>query len=209
MKKRPSFTTVIAMLALFIAIGGTATAASGLINGKKIKNGTIAGKKIKNKTITSGKISPATIAALQGARGEKGEKGEKGDAGEKGAKGDAGAPGVDIGITTFTESGTKNNQAANVETSIVDMAGLPGKRYLAMATVKVFSQGTSTVSCALAASNGGGSTSATWNSPVNGSRTTLPLTFTTSVATNHVELTCNPGNSAGSYDGNVVLIPLN
>lgn len=203
MKKRPSFTTIIAMLALFIAIGGTATAASGLINGKKIKNGTIAGKKIKNKTITSGKISPATIAALQGAKGEKGEKGDKG------AKGDPGTPGVDIGITSFTESGTKNNQVANVETSIVDMAGLPGKRYLAMATVKVFSQGTSTVSCALAASNGGGSTSATWNSPVNGSRTTLPLTFTTSVATNHVELTCNPGNSAGSYDGNVVLIPLN
>lgn len=209
MKKRPSFTTVIAMLALFIAIGGTATAASGLINGKKIKNGTIAGKKIKNETITSGKIAPATIAALQGARGEKGEKGEKGDAGEKGAKGDAGAPGVDIGITTFTESGTKNNQAANVETSIVDMTGLPGKRYLAMATVSVYSLGTSTVSCGLVASNGGGSTSATWSSPVNGSRTTLPLTFTTSVATNHIELTCNPGNSTGSYDGEVVLVPLN
>ncbi len=203
MKKRPSFTTVIAMLALFIAIGGTATAASGLINGKKIKNGTIAGKKIKNKTITSGKIAPATIAALQGARGEKGEKGDKG------AKGDPGTPGVDIGITTFTESGTKNNQPANVETSIVDMAGLPGKRYLAMANVRVFSQGTSTVSCGLSASNGGGSTSATWSSPVNGSRTTLPLTLTTSVATNHIELTCSPGNSVGSYDGNVVLIPLN
>lgn len=198
--RRPSFASVIAMLALFIAIGGTATAA-GLINGKNIKRGTVTSKQIKNKTITTGKLAPATVSSLRGSQGPKGDKGEQG------IQGIQGIPGVDVPITTFTKTGSKANQ--NAETSVVNMAGLPGKRYLAMATVEVFSQGTSVVGCTLAAFNGGGSTSASWSSPVNGSRTTLPLSFTTSVATNHIELTCHPGNSNGSFDGSVILTPLN
>ena len=55
MKKRPSFTSVIALLALFIAIGGTATAA-GLISGKSIKRGTITAKQIKKEAVTGAKI---------------------------------------------------------------------------------------------------------------------------------------------------------
>ena len=46
--RRFSPATWIAVLALFIVIGGTATAASGLINGKKIKPG----------TVTNGQIVP-------------------------------------------------------------------------------------------------------------------------------------------------------
>ncbi|MDQ5894705.1 MAG: hypothetical protein QG596_966, partial [Actinomycetota bacterium] len=59
--KRPQLGTILASLALIVALGGTATAASGLINGKNIKNNTVTGKKLKNKTITKNKLAPKTI----------------------------------------------------------------------------------------------------------------------------------------------------
>lgn len=89
---RPS--TVIAVVALFIAVGGTATAASGLINGKKIKPGTITAKQIKNKTITASKLSPAAVSSLKGARGEAGTRGESGATGATGPAGSNGATGA-------------------------------------------------------------------------------------------------------------------
>ena len=81
-KFRPA--TIIAMLALFVAIGGTATAASGLINGKNIKRGTVSTKQLKNKSITKAKLKPATIKALKGKQGAKGETGATGATGATG-----------------------------------------------------------------------------------------------------------------------------
>lgn len=82
--------TAIAGVALFIVIGGSATAASSLINGKKIKSGTITAKQIKNKTITTAKLSPSTVAGLKGATGPAGIPGTPGN---PGATGPAGATG--------------------------------------------------------------------------------------------------------------------
>ena len=79
--------TVIAWVALFIVIGGTATAASGLINGKKIKPGTITAKQIKNKTITKSKLAPTTVKSLKGAKGPQGPAGGKGATGSTGPVG--------------------------------------------------------------------------------------------------------------------------
>ncbi len=79
--------TVVAAIALFVVIGGSATAASGLINGKKIKPGTITAKQIKNKTITKSKLAPATVKSLKGAKGPAGAKGATGAAGPAGADG--------------------------------------------------------------------------------------------------------------------------
>ncbi|HNC14795.1 MAG TPA: hypothetical protein PLV77_02725, partial [Solirubrobacterales bacterium] len=76
--------TVIAVIALFIAIGGTATAASGLINGSKIKPGTVTARQIKNQTITTSKLAPATVASLRGARGPVGATGPAGENGQPG-----------------------------------------------------------------------------------------------------------------------------
>jgi hypothetical protein len=86
--------TIIAAIALFIVIGGTATAASGLINGKKIKPGTVTAKQIKNKTITTAKLAPSTVKSLEGAPGETGPAGPKGAPGETGPAGTAGATGA-------------------------------------------------------------------------------------------------------------------
>jgi hypothetical protein len=54
----------IALLALFVALGGTGYAAA-TINGKLIKNGTIGGKKLKNQTISGKKLKKDTLGARQ------------------------------------------------------------------------------------------------------------------------------------------------
>jgi hypothetical protein len=74
----------IALLALFLALGGTSFAAATLINGKQIKNHTIARKKLTNKAIRQ----------LKGNRGPAGPAGAQGAPGAPGAPGAAGAPGA-------------------------------------------------------------------------------------------------------------------
>jgi hypothetical protein len=69
--------TVLAALAIFALIGGTATATS-LINGKQIKPGTITSKQIRNKTITTAKLSPQTVRSLKGRTGATGATGPAG-----------------------------------------------------------------------------------------------------------------------------------
>jgi hypothetical protein len=85
----PSPAMIVALLALCVALGGSAYAAS-KINGKNIRNGTISGKKLKNRTITSSKISRATVRALKDRRGLRGPRGFRGRTGAKGATGPSG-----------------------------------------------------------------------------------------------------------------------
>jgi hypothetical protein len=63
-----SFSNVIAMLALFVALGGAAYAGT-KINGSSIKNGSIGGGKLKNETITANKLKKGTITGTQIAPG--------------------------------------------------------------------------------------------------------------------------------------------
>jgi len=63
-----SFSNVIAVLALFVALGGAAYAGS-KINGKNIVNKSIGGGKLKNETITANKIKKGTITSAQIAPG--------------------------------------------------------------------------------------------------------------------------------------------
>ena len=100
--RMPSPAMIVALLALCVALGGSAYAAS-KINGKNIRNGTIAGKKLKNRTITSSKISRTTVRALKNRRGLRGPRGFRGRTGAKGATGASGTAlayaRVDVGGT--------------------------------------------------------------------------------------------------------------
>jgi hypothetical protein len=58
--KWPSPSTAVALLALFVALGGTSYAAV-KINGKSIKGGTITGNKLKGKTLTGGKLKNKSL----------------------------------------------------------------------------------------------------------------------------------------------------
>ncbi len=201
--KRPQLGTILASIALIIALGGTATAASGLINGKKIKNNTVTGKKLKNKTITKNKLAPKTIKAL------KGKKGPQGVQGPQGPKGDKGDPGVNgIVSPTYDEYGSLN-LPANTELAL-GSTNVPAGKYLITATARVFSNGTAIVGCGISTNGGGGSSeSATWSSPVASSRSTVPMQMVTeSSNVTQVTLSCHPGNANGSASGNVIITPI-
>jgi hypothetical protein len=57
---RPSPALVIALIALFVALGGSGYAAVKL-NGKSLKNGSVAGKKLKNRSIAGKKLKNDTV----------------------------------------------------------------------------------------------------------------------------------------------------
>jgi hypothetical protein len=59
-----SFSNVIAMLALFVALGGAAYAGT-KIDGSSIKNASIGGGKLKNETITGNKLKKGTLTGAQ------------------------------------------------------------------------------------------------------------------------------------------------
>lgn len=99
--------TVIAALALFVALGGGAAWASGLISGSKIKNHSIAEKKLTKKAIRA-------LHGARGARGPKGATGAAGAAGAAGAPGSAGPPGP---------PGPSNTIRWNSSASVRDVVG--------------------------------------------------------------------------------------
>jgi hypothetical protein len=80
--KRPSPAAVLASIALFVALSGTATAAV-IITSANIKNG----------TIQLADLSERTRNALMGRRGLRGPRGEAGPAGRPGSPGAQGANG--------------------------------------------------------------------------------------------------------------------
>jgi hypothetical protein len=105
---RQSPSMIVAMLALFVAMGGTAIAAStALITGKQIKNSSITGLDVKNKSLTP-KDFRGSVRGRTGARGPAGPTGPAGPAGAAGAKGDkgdTGAAGQDLTSTSTLPPG--------------------------------------------------------------------------------------------------------
>src|SRR5215213_3019570 len=85
-------TTVVAYLALFAALSGSAYAAV-TVTGKQIKNGTVTGKDVKNRSLGAGKLSAGALGALAGERGPAGPQGDPGKRGPAGPAGGAGAEG--------------------------------------------------------------------------------------------------------------------
>jgi hypothetical protein len=84
---------VIAMLALFVAMGGTGYAALKLpknsVGSKQIKKNAVTGKKIKKNSVTSVKVKDGSLTAIDFGAGQL----PKGDKGDKGGKGDTGPAG--------------------------------------------------------------------------------------------------------------------
>ena len=62
--RRPSFGTVIALVALFVALGGPAQARK-LIGGADIKRGAITAKHVKARSLTTSRLSTGTVRQLQ------------------------------------------------------------------------------------------------------------------------------------------------
>ena len=92
--RRPSHATVVAYLALFVALGGSSYAAVTL------KRNSVRTKHIARGAVTSPKIRDSSLLARDFAAGQlpigpKGDTGAKGDKGDKGDPGSVGQPGAD------------------------------------------------------------------------------------------------------------------
>ena len=94
--RRPSPSMAIALIALFVAMGGTGYAAVKLpknsVGAAQIKKNAVNSSKVKN-----GSLTPADFQAGQlpaGARGAEGPRGAQGPQGPQGPKGDNGTPGA-------------------------------------------------------------------------------------------------------------------
>jgi len=116
------------MLALFVAMGGTAIAASSaLITGKQIKNNSITGADVKDKSLTPKDFRGSVRGARgpqgpAGPSGAKGDKGDKGDTGAPGAAGTPGAPGA-TNVTVRVSGGTPLPAGASTFVDVTCEAG--------------------------------------------------------------------------------------
>jgi hypothetical protein len=118
----------VAMLALFVALSGTAVATtSALITGRQIKNGSITGLDVKNKSLTPRDFR-GSVRGPRGLRGPAGAQGAPGAAGASGAPGSAVAYARINADGTVDEANSKNVADANVthpEAGVYCFVGLP------------------------------------------------------------------------------------
>jgi hypothetical protein len=99
MGRHLTYANVAATLALVVALGGGAYAATLLpknsVGATQLQKNAVTGKKVKNGSLKSVDFKAGQLpTGAQGPQGPKGDKGEKGDTGNKGDKGDTGAPGA-------------------------------------------------------------------------------------------------------------------
>ena len=131
---------IVAMIALAVALSGTAVAGTKLITGSQIANGTIkladihssAKKALKGQTGVTGAQGPEGAkgpVGPQGATGAKGDTGAKGAPGTKGDKGDTGATGPQGPQGAQGPPGIVNAVKARVcvDTSTGTMTFVPGE----------------------------------------------------------------------------------
>jgi hypothetical protein len=124
---------VIALVALVLAMGGSAVAAS-LITSKQIKDGTIQTRDLSTKAVASLRTTAASAAAgpagPAGPEGPAGPKGDRGDKGEPGATGQQGPVGPSDGYS----AGNASDSGSHAPVSL----SLPAGDYIAFAKYSVF-----------------------------------------------------------------------
>jgi hypothetical protein len=128
---RPSPSMMVALAALFIALGGTGYAAVKLpknsVGTTQIKRDAVTGDKVKDGSLFANDFAPGQIpkgprgdAGTQGAPGLAGAKGEPGAPGPAGAAGPAGARGADGTAVAFARVGSDGNVDERVSKNITD-----------------------------------------------------------------------------------------
>lgn len=129
---------VIALLALFVALGGGAYAAMSL------PKNSVGARQLKRGAVTPPKLSRATVKELQGATGPRGPKGAKG---AKGATGDKGATGP-AGPSDVYAAGNAAGAMSGSYTQVASVT-VPAGDYLLQAKTTIFA--TAAESAAIAA----------------------------------------------------------
>src|SRR3954469_18166754 len=100
-RKRATYANVMATVAVFFALGGTATAAKVVISGRDVQDGSLTGADIKDHSVTRADLARSAFShpgadgpqGPVGAQGHDGATGPRGESGLPGPKGDTGAQG--------------------------------------------------------------------------------------------------------------------
>ena len=118
---RPRHATVVAYLALFVALGGTSYAAI-IVTGQNVKDGSLTGKDVRNHSLATKDLSKRTVKSLRGRTGATGPQGLKGDTGAPApTNAITGANVVDNSLTTADLAGAAVNGA-------ISLSGIPNGR---------------------------------------------------------------------------------
>jgi hypothetical protein len=108
-RRHLSFANIVSLIALFVALSGTAYAAATLsknsVGAKQIKKDAVRASEIKSRAVGTSEVRDGALLAQdfksgQLPAGAKGDKGDKGDKGLKGDKGDTGDTGSFDSVTT-------------------------------------------------------------------------------------------------------------
>ena len=115
-RRWPTPWIVLSGVALFVVLGGSAVAATGLIQAGDIAPGAVTGKAIRSGAVEPRDLSTSTralLAGTQGGDGAKGDTGATGNAGSNGAEGAKGTNGAEGGKGTAGAEGAKGTNGAN------------------------------------------------------------------------------------------------
>jgi hypothetical protein len=129
--KRLTYANVMATVAVFLALGGSATAATVLISGRDVRDGSLTGADIKNRSLTRADLARSALVVPsprerqgkdggpgpQGPVGARGPEGETGPAGSRGERGPQGLPG---------EAGSRGADGAPGTVGPTGVPGAPG-----------------------------------------------------------------------------------
>ena len=186
---RPSHATVVAYLALFVALGGVSWAAIKLprnsVGAKQIKKGAVRSADVKNGTLKAADLGPDVVragpAGAPGERGERGERGETGPAGSPGDPGSPGAPGSDAASAVFARAEVPSDSATYwLAASGVSVPGFPSEVRLVSPPVAMVARD---MRVRLDDAPGDGLRQRTFTLVVNGTDTTLGCTITSNLTT--------------------------
>lgn len=129
LQTRATAALAISALALFLALGGSSTAAgaakkaAGLISGNRLTNGTVSEKKLSKPVRDKLNRAVAGPAGPTGAAGPAGPKGEQGIAGPQGPKGDTGVAKVVTRSATVNFPNTGGGSGISKSVTVLCLAG--------------------------------------------------------------------------------------
>jgi hypothetical protein len=111
--RRPSPAMLVALLALFAALGGSSYAALQLPRGSvgttQLRNGAVTSPKVKNNSLLVRDFRASQRSLLRGPRGRQGAQGPQGERGERGVRGEVGPPGPATGAAGGALAGNYPN----------------------------------------------------------------------------------------------------
>ena len=210
--RRARASTVIASLALFVALGGSATAAT-LITGAQIKNGSITGQDIKNSSVTGGDVKNGTLGSADFGKStkasSKGSQGDRGATGQAGPAGGQGAPGPNGVKAPQTATASSGINPGGVDTKVIEKE-VPAGGYMVSVKGYMFSPDVSQVTCRLF--NGATEIDQIdWNATAASRRMPARLAAVATVTTGSLSVHCQKtGAGAGTFSlVQLVAIPTN